>query len=364
MTSLLSSPETATGLTELPLVIDAAAVEPFTPAAEKISAEIDQVLSLSLSEELQAWVERYSSVGLRHSFLWNWCRRGVEVTTLGCVRPDLCDELCDTKVLGVMLDVLLDDVADQGGEASYLETLLTRLESRCGTLPAEESLARVEELFNQLDAEGDESARKGSYTQLIGEVWDDIWRRLRQYPRFEEFAQLLAFDYRQLFNAMRYSSLINRDARLLNLAEHDLYLPHNMHMMVSSTIDLMASPGFDRRELGRLREAILNAQMMGRIGNLVTTWQRELGDRDFTSGVFALALSRGDVTAEQLADEDVGALQTRIGVEHETFFLQRWQVRRWRLLELAQTVQSVDLSGLVRGLERLICLHLGSRGRK
>jgi len=164
---------------------------------------------------------------------------------------------------------------------------------------------------------------------------------------------------------MRYSHMINEDVALLNLAEHDLYSPHNMHIMVSATCDLMASPKFDRTELGRLRDAIWHAQFMGRIGNLVTTWERELGDGDYTSGIYARALAEGDVTLEALKARDTETVKNAIVKGgHETFFLERWSQLRRRLIELAPRLKTVNLQQLLRGYERLIRLHLGSRGYK
>ena len=53
---------------------------------------------------------------------------------------------------------------------------------------------------------------------------------------------------------------------------------------------------------------------MGRIGNLVTTWQREIGEDDFTSGVFARAISCGDLAVRELSSGN----RTHIEIGHQT----------------------------------------------
>ena len=317
------------------------------PSPERIQQEISIVLRRELSADLQHWVEEYSRVGSRNPYLWKWCRCGVELTTLPCVPPEIHGAVCDTKVLGVMLDVLLDDVADQHGDARLLEHLLD--------LPYGDSSAGLSQFPPDRQA----------YAQFAGRVWSEIQRRARQYPYFDEYADLLRYDYLQLLNTMRYSHLLNQNLALLNLAEHDLYSPHNMHMMVSATLDLMCSPGFDRAELGLLREVVWHAQCMGRIGNLVTTWQRELKEGDFSSGVFASALSQGDLTLEDLLAGDRQRIEDAVKRgSHETRFLGRWREHRQFLLSSQKRLRSVDVGELVAGLDRLICLHLGSRGFK
>jgi hypothetical protein len=271
----------------------------------------------------------------------------VEITTLPCVAAEWHDELCDTKTLGVMWDVMLDDVADQGGDPGLLEELLCVTE---GTRAGD---------FSRFPPQQQE------YASFTREIWREILHRAERYPRYGEFADLLRYDYRQLCNVMRYSHLLNGHPELLNLTEHDLYTPHNMHIMVCSTFDLMCSPDFDVRELGRLREIVWNAQCMGRIGNLVTTWQRELNEGDFTSGVYARAVSQGDLSVERLQSGDRAQIEAAIlRGGHEEYFLRRWQSHRDFLLSRGAVLESFDVREYVAGFDRLICLHLGSRGRK
>lgn len=300
-----------------------------------------------LSPALSSWVQRYQQVGHRSPYLWNWCCRGVELTTLSAVAADWYDCVRDTKVLGVMFDVLLDDVADRSGDEVFLEHLI---QITLGGSPA--SSTKLTETHC-------------AYAEVTRDVWQEIRRRVERFPYYASYADLLNFDYWQLINAMHYSRLLNRIPAILNLTEHDLYLPHNMHMMISATMDLMCSPDFDTDELGLLREAVWHAQYMGRIGNLVTTWQRELHEGDFSSGVFAGALSQGEITAAELLHGDPGRIEeVIIQSGQEDFFLRRWCDHRRALQQLASRVRTVDIRQLVAGLDRLICLHLGSRGRK
>jgi hypothetical protein len=317
------------------------------PSAEEIQGEIAHVLDKQLNPDLMQWVDGYAHVGHRNLYLWKWVRQGVEVTTLSSVDPELFDFACDTKVMGVVLDVLLDDIADRRGDPRLLEQLLN--------VPFDAQRGQLTGV----------SAEDRAYAEYTLDLWQEIKRRTRLLPFFDRFATIWRYDYLQLFNGMRYSHMINEDPALLNAAEHDLYSPHNMHIIVSSTVDLMSSPDFDRAELGRLRDAIWHAQFMGRIGNLVTTWERELGDGDYTSGVYARALGEGDVTLAMLQSQDSEAIAQAIRAGgHEDYYLARWAALRQRLVELAPRIHTVDLNRLLTGYERLIRLHLGSRGYK
>ncbi|HEY3243555.1 MAG TPA: hypothetical protein VGM03_09405 [Phycisphaerae bacterium] len=313
----------------------------------RLREAIQRVRTRELPEDLLYWARQYATVGHRDMFLWKWVLEGISLTALPSVDPQLGDAVNITKVIGVILDVLLDDVADRCGDRRYLHRLLV--------IPFADGPVDFAEF----------PAEQRAYADVTQRVWNAIQSRTHQYPRFAEFQEQWRFDYQQLLNAMHYSHLINHDVRLLNVTEHDLYSPHNMHMMVSGTLDLMCSPGFDGAELGALREALWHAQCMGRIGNLVTTWERELGDRDFSSGVFARALQTGALTVHELRSAAPETLRSAVHAsDGENFYLQRWHQHRDQILARAASVRSVDLRALVGGLEKLIEIHLGSRGLK
>ena len=319
---------------------------PVTVDLQKAARFIAEIRDLSLSKTIDRAVDGYEKVGDRNVFLWKWVRRGVEITTLSCVDAELWDDVCDTKTLGVMFDVLLDDVADAGADPEFLETLI--------------AITRNKRFW--LSSLTDEQRE---YFRFSESIWKKVWRRLKRYPRYEEFRDILAYDYRQLMNAMRYSVLIRKNPSMMNIPEHDSYLPHNMHIVISGTIDLMASTRFEVSEFGHLRKVLLYAQYMGRIGNLITTWEREVRERDYSSGIFPLALSRGVLTVDDLVAGDQEKICRKIRESNlETRFLVRWQELRTKLTQLANRFKSVNIDQLGTGLDTLIQLHMGSRGLK
>ncbi|MEX0711690.1 MAG: hypothetical protein WD278_05035 [Pirellulales bacterium] len=315
--------------------------EASTPQAQR-----EQVLAQQLSPTIAAWVEAYTSVGKRNLYLWKWCTRGVELTTLPCVPPDLRADAVDTKVLSGMLNVLLDDAADQQGHAGLLGELLKLVH---GASPDWSRLNHEEQAY-------------GRFTRC---VWREYWRRVRRYPCFAAFKQLLRYDLAQLFNTIHYSYLVNRNLSMLNLVEHDQYSAQGMMMMSFATVDLMCTPGFDVRELGTLREAVWHGQWMARIGNLISTWKREIDEGDYTSGVFARAVALGELSIEQLAKADPGQIEGVIRHGgHEEHFLARWQYHRSRLDSLRPQIGSFDLAVWLDGLDCLLDTELGSCGWK
>lgn len=322
-----------------------ATVAPPDFSIEALEREKRLVAERRLHPEVEAWFAIYSRVGERKRFLWQWCEQGAELTTLPAVGPEYFGHVCRTKILSIMLCVLLDDVADQQGRERFLEVLLKVVDgqpavSEAGLTPEEEDYLIV--------------------TRELAAIYH---ARVEAYPCHATYADLLRYDQLQYFNTMRYSQLLNRNLWLLNPIEHDLYLPHAMDMMSFATIDLMCMPEFSARELGRLRESLWFLQCMGRVGNLLSTWRREIPQHDFTSGVFARAIAQGDLTVEQLRNPNPGEIESAIlKGGHERYFLRRWHYYRECFLAAARSMQSVDMLQLLEGNERFFRMHLASRG--
>jgi hypothetical protein len=329
-----SEPETAESPSRLKLS---------RPELDSIVGEIKKI---QFSSYLEDWIRIYQAVGQRGRFLWQWCLKGVRMTTLPCVPAALREDVVETKMLSIFFGTLIDDIADREQDRELLQMAVSAASE-------DWPLARLE-LW---------SGRRRSCLELIYGLWNSLWARCKTYTRFKEFELLLKFDNDQILNSMRYALLANQSPGLLNVIEHDLYQPNNMQIMFMATVDLSASPEFDLDELGLAREVFWHAQRMGRIGNMITTWEREVLDRDFSSGVFAYAIGEGLISAGDLrelpAHEIMGTLENAKCQHH---FLSEWEHHRAQMEQKLARVRSVDLLPYLRAFEDLLKLHLCSRG--
>jgi transketolase C-terminal domain/subunit len=317
----------------------------FAREGDRALVEREQVHGRQLSSDAKRWVAAYELVGRRDLYLWKWCMHGVEITTLPCVAAELRPHVCDTKLLSIVLCVLLDDVADQHGDSHLLDALL---EMTCwGVCRSLKGLSDVEK----------------RHAKLTRELWAEYQARVACYPDHSTFEPVLRYDLLQFFNTMRYSHMVNGRPYLLNMVEHDLYTSHNMMMISFAMLDLMCSAGFPRAEVGILRETMWHAQCMGRIGNLLSTWRRELADRDFTSGVFARALMEGDLSLADLERGNLDEIETIVRSRgHEAHFVQKWLGHRQLCHERARRIRSLDMRPVLDGHDRFFAMHLGSQG--
>ncbi len=314
-------------------------------SAAAASEDVRQIQQHRFTPATQGWIDAYRRVGHRDLYLWRWTAHAVDLITLSCVDPAWRAHVGETKFLTAMFNVLLDDVADRDRQPQVVLELLKR--TRDGQRP------------------GDGGPDQSSATGLACQIWDELWRRARACPRAAEFTELLQYDLRQLCNTIEYSLLIHQNRALINPVEHDLYSSHGMTVACASTLDLMCSPAFRVEELGLLREAVWHGGCMARIGNLVTTWEREIADNDFSSGVFALAVGRGWLSPADLAADQRARIEQAIrGHDLEREFTQRWTAHRACLSRLQGRIGSVNVPAYLQGLERLFHSELASRGRK
>ncbi|MFW6318027.1 MAG: hypothetical protein ACOC06_06120 [Halorubrum sp.] len=312
-----------------------------------------QVSDVTLPPTAEEFADRYAVVvGDRDRFLWKWIHNLFDKFTLTSVPAGEQAAVYEYKTLLTIYVTMLDDLAESDGDR--------------GTFDAGRWIPFGVDAFEHAESVGGDVDE--DVLGYLADLWAEIDASIRDAPRYEEFVDVFEFDLRQTFNAMEHSGVVNDNPAMANRAETERHDAYNMTMFPYACVDLMHSPSFDRSELGALRSILCDLQQMARIGNWVTTWERELGEGDISSGVVVCALRRGVIEYEEIADAgeaEVGRLADRIraqGIESE--FTREWELRDRTVRKRTAEVESVDATQIVDGIETVMNHHLASEGHK
>jgi len=306
---------------------------------------LEKVSNFTLSDDVKHFASMYKrTFDIRNNFLWKWLGvvYGEAGVTLSTVDNSYHKSITDTKILLTMAFSILDDVSE--------------------VYKDEELLKRITNIIRNPDVIIDDEDEECIFFK---EIWNHFLMTLSKYPRYEEFKDIFWYDFEQMLNSVRYNVLINKNPEMINLQDMHNYDCHNMIIYLLNGIDLMVSPDFDKKDLPYIRNAFWHAQQMARIGNWLSTWKRELKERDFCSGVFAYAFEKDIIKIddiEKLTDDEIIEKIEESGMNEH--FLDVWKQNYGKLASLKDKMQSVDIDTYLNGLENVIKYHMASEGMK
>lgn len=325
-----------------------------TQSIGETEALLDRIDETDLPPVVSELLTEYDDVvGERDRFLWQWLYYLFPRIRLSCVPATAGDSVRTAKLLASLYLVLLDDLAEiEKDRRTFREAAKVPMPHQT----REPSRPDVD----------------GAFVEFAARVWERLEEVLETAPRGDRYRDLLTFDLEQSLNAVEYSYLANEHLELASVEEATLYESHNMMLFTYVDLDLLFSPAFDGAELATLRKVVRRAQQMARIGNWVTTWERELDERDFTSGVVAYALENGVVSRQQLdrlgddgpADERESIARAIRNAEIEAWFLRQWRECYREASAYEDHLRSVDVAAFLDGMETVLACHLASRGMK
>ena len=204
-------------------------------------------------------------------------------------------------------------------------------------------------------------------------MWGRLGDRLRRAAGDRWCGPQYRLDVRRVVVGFEYRTLAIDRPELATGSDLRRYETHNMGVCAFADVDLMYADAPDLGgELSTFRSAVHTAGRMARIGNWLSTWERELREGDASSGVVVAALERGILDPGELSDlgagpDDGEAARAVERIEAhglDTELLAEWNDHHRRLAEAAGRIEAVDLGPFVEGTEDVLRYHLASRGFK
>jgi hypothetical protein len=282
--------------------------------------------------ELEKVIGLYRSIGRRNTEYFQWIHNVYSWICLPCVSFDYRKVLGEDKTKMAVFDVMLDDLADNYDTRS--QVLL--------------------EEFLQIPWQN--TRTKHEYLDAGVIIWEDYIGSVGSYPRFREFERLFFLDLRQVLTSMIYSSLVN-SIGLDNPLEMNMYSSYGCMVMLAMDMDLMCSPTFDMKDLGRMRAVGYLAQRVAHIGNMLNTYPGELAEKDLSSPIISMAVRRGLIEKEELGDMSV---LPRLG-KLEGIYKKKAQSYIQKVSTHEKEISSVNIRGFSDFLAKLMDRFSDSR---
>jgi len=271
---------------------------------ERKKKEIEAIRNIELPHELQKWVKEYEKIGERDKFFWKFIYK-----LNGVIDPfGISDEsIKNIKTLFIVFIVLVDDIAEKPKNKKLLGNLLS--------IPYRNNAYKVIDL----------TRKEKNYLEFSVNLWKYIQKEIKRCNQYKKFEEIFYFDVEQVFNAIKYSYLINKNSFLINEKEHWIYSPYTLQGMINCVIDLMHISDFNKGEIGKIREIFLSAQKMARIANCLATWEKEIYENDLTNSLFVYAIERQILQIGDLkkGKKDIIKEINRSGIKNELF--QEWE---------------------------------------
>lgn len=318
---------------------------------EELSEDIDpsnfiqDINQATLPRPVAELSQRYDDeIGIREDFVWKWIFELFDHCTLGSVPDERLEATKSRKTLYTMFITVVDDIAEVDADRTTFR--------QARKIPDPGATVEYSEDVNR------------TALSLAADVWSEFERQLATAPRHEEFLTQFRYDTRQALNAIDYSLLVSETPAVATKTGALNFSTHNMVVFPYIDIDQMASPEFVRDDLSALRELLWSAQEMARIGNWLSTWEREIHEGDYSSGIVIWALQEGVVTPETLQSDPEAAIEAIDESDVEECLSDRWFRLYDEIENFDRTAASLDFDKAVDRLKTVMFFHLASEGYK
>lgn len=256
-------------------------------AYEKLDLVARQWLD-TMPESLQKAVKITIEVTQRDFIVFLRVYKGANYLLFSTIPPHLHETVSQVSVAGTTLNIFLDYWADTHNRLDLIANAREyMLQGRPILHPELEHLPFLWEYYNQ---------------------------RVQEAPLIERYRPLLLREWANLFEAMRYSVLVNTDPTLPLSYETSLQkMGANMHYSILSMAEICFSERWEEAWTAQAEELTRIGQSITRISNWLQSWEQELiMHKDITAGVFAVALAHGVVSRAEVQAADSQAIIDRI----------------------------------------------------
>lgn len=313
-----------------------------TPEVKK--RETEKIQKIKLPAELQKWVKEYEKAGgERDKKIWLFVYKIIKdfFPFVACDKQ-YSKSLNETKFLFTMFVIIIDDIADKKKDEELLNEIF--------------KLIFYDNYTKSKDLE--------KLPLFVLYIIEHIKREIKKYPFFEDFKELFYFEIIQIFNSMKFAVLVDKYPFVINKIDYRAYFPCTMQVMAYGMLELMCTPNkLSLKELTEIRSFFSVVQNMTRIGNWISTWEREIYEEDFTSLIFAYAIDYNITDVSDLKRNNKSKIIRKIKESNiEKKLIEEWKDYYQEICNNKKTKKKwINTEDFLTKIEKLLVLQVATK---
>lgn len=294
----------------------------------------------ALIDRFEPLSEKYPAIHAHRTlYLWQMVQALYQISSLNLPEEDFLQSNI-LKCQISFVNVLLDDICDLGRDKTIFDQCVLALKGQV--------LSDETRLY-----------------QLIADTWSEFQRAIEQTPNYALLKPMLEEAYQHWLGSFEYSFSIQQEAFRFEHTwkSHLEIMSYSSCLYLTGLIDLLFVPNLSLLQASSATKIFLHAQEMAQIANWATTWERELPHRDFTSGIFNIALENHWIERDDLKNGSLEKIREKIrNSPAEGYLWKEWELLRATNHQIMKETQLPELDGYVDSLSVIMFTLVASTG--
>lgn len=319
----------------------------------------------------------------RKKYLWRWVIKAFKITTILSKKNKYYRESIKIKFFSVLLIILLDDIAEnlQNKELLNVASKIVKEEFDYFTRNNNAKEKTVLANYNYF------SIAELDYLSFVQKTTQEMLTNVSNLPNYNLLEKKFYRYWLKVINCFKFTLHVNkfvkentesRIEKYFNNLSYSYYTNitgHNMHVILAMIIDLMSLPKINREKINLSIKISKEAQAMGRIDNWLSTWKRELIEKDFSNGVSIYSIKNKSISIKDVKTyisnskkkkNNRAVIKLTKQIKKSNFinyFMEKWKKHREKIKQHLDGITIFSVDEYLKGADSFLKLHLDNENK-
>lgn len=313
----------------------------------------------------------------RKEHLWEWVNNAIKITTVLNKKNKYYKNSKKIKFLGVLLIVLLDDLAENLQDKKLLNLAIKIVKNEFYFFSKNEKINNLKNK-NNFYKKYSLTTAEINYLNFIQTITKKMLTAVLSLPNYFFLKKYFYKYWGEVIKCFIFTLQTNNFIKNYSEPKIEKYFKnlkysyyvnvsgHNMHIILAMLIDLMSLKKINKKEITMSIKAAKEAQAMGRIGNWVSTWKREMVEKDFSSGIIIYCINEKKINIKDikkyLKKTDTKNFHRLVKQIEQSgslnYFFKKWNEHRENIKKMTKKINFFSINKYLKGADNFLKMHL------